>query len=106
MDASLARALYEKFGGAIAFVEVVDTSGDLHLGSAFHIGDGLYATARHNTDHDIARVATVAPSTETLRSALGVSRVDTLHQPGQADEVVAVYPHPNENVDVALLDTR
>lgn len=38
---------YVRAVGAVAFVAIVDTNGDEGIGSAFHIGDGIFVTARH-----------------------------------------------------------
>jgi hypothetical protein len=38
---------YVRAAAAIAFIAVVDSKGDEAIGSAFHIGDGIFVTARH-----------------------------------------------------------
>lgn len=42
------RELYEQYKATVAYVEVEDrSSGDRGIGTAFHIGDGIFITARH-----------------------------------------------------------
>lgn len=41
---------YVRSAGAMAFIAVVDSKGDGGIGSAFHIGDGVFVTARHVID--------------------------------------------------------
>lgn len=41
---------YVRAAGAVAFVAVVDANGDEGIGSAFHIGNGIFVTARHVLD--------------------------------------------------------
>jgi hypothetical protein len=33
--------------GAVAYIEVLDGNGDRHIGTSFHVGNGVYITARH-----------------------------------------------------------
>lgn len=47
MNSDRARRLYAEFSGAMAFVDVHRPNGDREIGSAFHIGDGVFVTARH-----------------------------------------------------------
>lgn len=41
------KKLYLKYCNAVAFVEVENEDGDIDGGSAFHIGDGVFLTAKH-----------------------------------------------------------
>jgi S1-C subfamily serine protease len=50
MDTSRARELFQKYGAAVAYVEVESTTGERGLGSAFHVGEGVFVTARHVVD--------------------------------------------------------
>jgi S1-C subfamily serine protease len=104
MDPDVSQALYERYAGAVAFVEVVDENGDFHLGTAFHIGGGLLATARHVVEAKIERVATTEQSSETFTSVLGTQRVETLSTPIEIRDVPAPRFHPDADVDVALLE--
>lgn len=38
---------YIRAAGAVAYVAVVDSKGDEGIGSCFHIGNGIFVTARH-----------------------------------------------------------
>ncbi|MEU0280053.1 serine protease [Streptomyces sp. NPDC006195] len=50
MNSGKARKLYVEYSGALAYVEVESLSGDLSIGSAFHVGEGVFVTARHVVD--------------------------------------------------------
>jgi hypothetical protein len=41
---------YIRAAGALCYVAIVDRNGDEGIGSAFHIGDGIFVTARHVVD--------------------------------------------------------
>src|SRR6185437_7291116 len=47
MDTGQARRLYDLFRGALGYIEVEDPDGKLGIGSCFHVGDGVFVTARH-----------------------------------------------------------
>ncbi|MFD3884018.1 S1 family peptidase [Streptomyces microflavus] len=47
MDSGKARKLFESYAAAMAYVEVENQGGDLNIGSAFHVGEGVFVTARH-----------------------------------------------------------
>jgi Trypsin-like peptidase domain len=106
VDAQIAQALYERYAGSVAFIEVLSERGDLELGSAFHIGDGLFATARHVVDANIQRIETTEASSETFRSLLDVDRVESLSEPSAASHVPEPLLHPDDDVDVAVLDVQ
>lgn len=41
------RTLFERYSPAVRMVEALDSSGDKTCGTAFHLGRGVWATARH-----------------------------------------------------------
>jgi hypothetical protein len=47
MDSREATKLYAEHATAIAYIDVETESGDRSIGSAFHIGEGVFVTARH-----------------------------------------------------------
>jgi hypothetical protein len=50
---------YVRAAGAVAFVAIIDGKGDEGIGTAFHIGDGIFVTARHVVDGvNIKEIAT------------------------------------------------
>lgn len=97
------RELYERFSSAVAYVDVELASGDRSIGTAFHVGEGVFLTARHVVaDCKILKIATtvgryvgdpdgnttihgedgrfrwIAPSSGTLRSAPLLHPVETI----------------------------
>lgn len=49
-DKNVFRETYLRAAGAVAFVGIIDSDGHESIGSAFHIGDGIFVTARHVID--------------------------------------------------------
>ncbi|WP_234644361.1 MULTISPECIES: S1 family peptidase [Rhizobium/Agrobacterium group] len=49
-EKSVFQETYIRAAGATAFIAVVNTNGDEGIGSAFHIGEGIFVTARHVID--------------------------------------------------------
>jgi hypothetical protein len=47
MDSGKARQIFEKFAGTMAYVAVAAPDGRVAIGSAFHVGEGAFVTARH-----------------------------------------------------------
>lgn len=41
------RQLFDRYAAAVAYVAVELPNGDQAIGSAFHVGDGVFVTARH-----------------------------------------------------------
>lgn len=46
-EKSVFQETYMRAAGAVAFVTIIDGKGDEGIGSAFHIGQGIFVTARH-----------------------------------------------------------
>jgi len=44
---NLFQEIYTRAAGAVAFITIIDGKGDEGIGSAFHIGQGIFVTARH-----------------------------------------------------------
>ncbi len=42
-----AHVQFHRYKGCIAFVESMDGFGDVGIGTCFHVGDGIFLTARH-----------------------------------------------------------
>ena len=47
MDSLRARQLYVQHASAMAYIDVEKPDGIRSIGSAFHVGDGIFVTARH-----------------------------------------------------------
>jgi S1-C subfamily serine protease len=77
--------LYQRFKTCMVRIETVDSNGAIHSGAGFHIGNGLIATAQHVVDYRLEHVVG-----EYLGRDLTVREI---------------HRHPNELVDLAVLET-
>jgi hypothetical protein len=50
MDTGAARAMFEEYASAMVYLEVKNEDGDRKIGSGFHVGEGVFVTARHVVD--------------------------------------------------------
>jgi hypothetical protein len=81
MDSRDARKLYIEHANAIAYIDVETENGNRSIGSAFHIGDGVFVTARHVVENSrIIEVKIPEPvgvgSREFIREILKVDVTD------------------------------
>jgi hypothetical protein len=95
-----ARNTFLRFRGAVAYVETVGHTGDPGIGTCFHVGEGVFVTARHVVDgRTIVKID--FDDWDTSRELLG----DDPSQWGRKQEFPLVLSgphfHPDPRVDVA-----
>ncbi|WP_461211310.1 S1 family peptidase [Desulfocurvus sp. DL9XJH121] len=61
MTSAEARAIYSKFAHAVAYIDIIMPSGDRSIGTAFHIGEGVFLTARHVAENVILEIRISEP---------------------------------------------
>jgi S1-C subfamily serine protease len=83
------RELFEKYSEAVIFLSIELPTGELSIGSAFHVGDGVFVTARHVVDS--GKIVEVG-------STVGTSMVGAMGR-----IVRGPLFHPNKSVDLAVL---
>ena len=129
MDSNRARALFYQHASAMAYIDIETAEGDRSIGSAFHIGEGVFITARHVAINKIIEIKNTGPipvsSREYFKNILGVNVSeeyikeydDTLHKvlgtppafkhwekPLEID--VGPIFHKNEKVDLAVFKVK
>ncbi|EPY9600727.1 S1 family peptidase [Escherichia coli] len=87
---------YVRAAGAVAFVAIVDTNGDEGIGSAFHIGDGIFVTARH-----VVEGVTIKESATTKSAHLTEEAGGKMAPPRRLQIVDGPYFGP-DGLDVAV----
>lgn len=114
MDWENARALFKEYGASVAYVETESASGERQVGSAFHVGDGVFVTARQVlAERRVVRVCT----TERVRIPLEGSEAENarhfvledgvdvpIHEirPAELEIDRGPFLAPDEDVDVAV----
>ena len=100
------RQIYEKYAAAVAYVSVETKDGDHGIGTAFHVGNGVFVTARHVIEEkEILSVATtesrLVPDPNGLVSIHGQKGTFTRVPAGKGTFEVGPYFHPDDSIDVA-----
>jgi len=119
MDTGLARQLFLRFSGAIAYVAVERPDGVSGIGAAFHVGEGVFVTARHVVEgREIREIASTEdahiPMTdpaeiEHCRTHIRVDGKDLpVHWVQQKALNLDVGPffHPDAEVDLAVFRVK
>lgn len=118
METSKAQELFRRYAGAVACLEVCDSKGGVRNGSAFHVGDGVFVTARHV----VANMSIVGVHLPTYRPVplkkafpqVTDAQLDAYRQalghvpswpvrPGTLTVMSGPHYHSDDRVDVAVL---
>jgi hypothetical protein len=95
-EKSAFQETYTRAAGAVAFVTIIDGKGDEGIGSAFHIGQGIFVTARHVIDGvTVKEIAT----TKSARLSEKTSGKDT---PPRRLEIVEGPYFGHNDLDLAV----
>ncbi|MGQ3170536.1 MAG: S1 family peptidase [Methylophilus sp.] len=102
------RQLYEKYSSAVIYISVEDKHGNQSIGSAFHVGEGVFVTARHVVDEKkIIEVASTVPRNvpddEGNVSINGYETMFTTVLPSHGSVVKGPLFHPDSDIDIAAL---
>jgi hypothetical protein len=90
------RETYVRAAGAVAFVAIIDKKGDEGIGTAFHIGDGIFVTARHVVDGVTIKEVATTKSAHLTEEAGG-----KVAPPRHLEILEGPYFGP-DNLDVAI----
>lgn len=94
-------------GPAVVYVETVDGEGKTGIGTAFHIGDGYFVTARHVVEKNkIKKVGREDITKQVQPDGMGGTFTTTTWPEAVSTAVEGPWYHPNEKIDVALFRCR
>ena len=111
------RELYKRYGCCMAYV-AVERDGDENIGGAFHVGDGVFVTARHVVDGAKIREMRLTNVDLYYRSELFPKQEDgsfiiksdtpriCTDFDGRLEVIEGPWFHPNDAIDVAVLRVR
>jgi hypothetical protein len=84
--------LFKHYYGAMALVEVITPQGETKVGSAFHLGDGVFATARHVVE-GMVQVRLVVEGHHEPEHAADIGRM-ILSEEADVALILCDGPHP------------
>lgn len=103
----MGRDLYTRFCGAMAYIEVMLPNGNISIGSAFHVGEGVFITARHvvdkNTIMQIATTEKVYIPDENGNTTINGEKKYTTVWPKNLTLKSGPFFHPNDKTDIAAI---
>jgi hypothetical protein len=105
---NLYRRIYDSYASAIAYICVVDSRGDQQVGTCFHIGEGVFITARHVVEgFSIKEIGTTVSQRKYYErpdtSTSGFASVEIPYFPTVTDRFQGPFFHPDKQIDVAAL---
>jgi hypothetical protein len=105
---NLLRRVYDDFAAGVAYISVVNANGDEGIGSCFHIGDGVFITAKHVVKNcAVKEIGTTLHQVRYFETedtpATGMARTELTYVPQTTPSFKGPFFHPDENVDVAAI---
>ena len=100
------KELYNQYRGAMAYVEIEKMNGDLGIGSAFHVGEGVYITARHVVENCTIKSIVVTENCNVPNNK-GTAYIhgDKQKYICQSSQKLTLksgpFYHPDDNIDIA-----
>lgn len=102
MEQSHFRKLYDQYAAAVAYIEVQEKESDPNIGSAFHVGGGVFVTARHVVEgKKILSIATTEHRVDSIENNEMAYTISSF--PGEGQIKAGPFYHPDPKVDVAAL---
>jgi len=98
MLTNLARKYFQEFSASVAFVEILDKNGDSQIGSAYHIGEGVFVTARHVVD--VAKIKQVGFNPRFVNEIVG-DKFEIFPIKPDLNIIQGPFFHPDPTIDVA-----
>lgn len=94
-----AKQLYASYGASLVAVISVNAEGDQGIGAAFHVGDGVFVTARHVVEG----MASCHVELDGYRlTRLAEAATQAISYGELAPIAIEPHAHPNPNKDVAV----
>jgi hypothetical protein len=102
------RRLYDNYAAGVGYISVKDFKGDEHIGTCFHIGDGVFITARHVVESRTiiligsTHSQTIYFETEETKTN-GSVEIETPFESWLTTLYKGPYFHPDDRIDIAAL---
>ena len=95
-----ARNQFHTYRGCIGYVESKNSDGDIGVGTCFHVGDGVFVTARHVIEGR-QEIRIDFDDNSVAMTLIQDSARSSLERPGDVHIIEGPYFHAEEKVDVA-----
>ncbi|GAA4277563.1 S1 family peptidase [Aquimarina mytili] len=99
METQQAREYYNSFGPAVAYVEIENKKGDIEIGTAYHVGEGVFVTARHVVD--VRKIKKIGTVKNVMSGPEENGSYTVTAFAGELNIVSGPFFHSDENVDLA-----
>jgi len=100
-----ARTQFAKYRGCVAFITTTDSNGDENIGSCFHVGEGVFVTARHVVEG--RTIKEIGFDDDTINQELLKDRAYWGPQThGRVNIIDGPHFHNNDHVDVACFKVK
>lgn len=95
-----ARIQFARYKRCVAYIESADDKGDMAIGTCFHVGEGVFVTARHVVENRNDLQIGFDDDSMTMDFALRPEYWNK-EAPGRIAITAGPHFHPDPNVDVA-----
>ncbi|MDH1057135.1 S1 family peptidase [Aquipseudomonas alcaligenes] len=91
---------FNKYKGCVAYIETESESGDIGIGSCFHVGEGVFVTAKHVIEH--RKILNIGFDDDSMTMGLLQNpEYWNKENPGKPCITQGPYFHPDNNIDIA-----
>ena len=102
------RRIYDDYAAGVAYISVIDKHGDYHTGTGFHIGEGVFITARHVVENckvvEIGTTVSQSKKFETPETSVNGSVASRIfYTPQSTRDFKGPFLHPDKKIDVAAI---
>jgi hypothetical protein len=102
------RRVYDTYGAGVGYISVINSNGNEGVGTCFHIGDGVFITAKHVVENcKIKEIGTTVHQRQYFETeetkTTGMVRVNLTFTPQTTSNFVGPFLHPDSKIDVAAL---
>lgn len=103
------RWIYDMYAAGVGYISVINSNGAEGIGSCFHIGDGVFITAKHVVENSkIKEIGTTTHQNtyyeaEPTKNGGRLVNLEESYLPQKTANFVGPFLHPDKNVDVAAI---
>lgn len=105
---NLLRRVYDTYAAGVAYISVINSEGIEAIGSCFHIGGGVFITAKHVIENcTIKEIGTTTHQRQYFEieetKTTGMVKADLAYIPQSTSIFFGPFLHPQAEIDVAAI---